>query len=342
MARNLLLPVMEARAKFYAQQWLSPDATDPATGKPRWGPKMVLVDMQKLAMKDAFDAIYGFMSEIMGKKPWAEFEKEFKKISSPRTDEVFAEQLKKHYAIDTNGNHIDGAIGSVRVGGRRIGTKIIEHEPIDGVRRRKRLGLSKEGNRELVHKIVPLDWPIYAGEEEERARNSGVADRIPGRVEAVLTTLMEDEAGALNTSIGEATARVGLDALLDELDSGTKGAVIEGYITPQAADPDAAATPTRLFKCNVTSTTVSFAAATDAGDPVTASCGSITDDSSAEASGTLLWCRGSSCNTLGVSLDAKIDGEAATSGADWTFNTLAIVTAATVSITSWTVSMPQS
>lgn len=341
MSRTLLVPVMKERAKFYAQQWLSPDATDPSTGKPRWGPKMVLVDMEKLAYKDTFDAIYAFMNDLMGKESWLDFEKKFKKIASPRTDEVFAAELKSRLAIDIDGNHIDGAIGTVVVSGRRVGTKIIEVEPVDSVRRRKRLDLPKS-SRETCHKIVPLDWPIYAGEEEERANKSSKVDRIPGRIEAVLTTLMEDEGGALNTSIGEATARVGLDALLDELDTGSKGGLIQGYITPQAADPDAAATSTKLFACNVTSTSVSFAAATDAGDPVTATCGAITDDTSADASGTLLWCRGSSANTLDTSLDAKIDGEAATSGADWTFNTLAIVAAATVSITSWTVSMPQS
>ena len=342
MSRELLIDVMEGRAKFYAQQWLSPDATDPSTGKPRWGPKMVLRDMQNLAMKDAFNAIYDFMSQYMGSKSWAEFEKEFKKIATPREDKVFAEELKTRLAIDMDGNHIDGAIGSVQVGGRRIGTRIVEVETMDSLYRRRRHGLPKEGNRQTMHKIVDHDWPVYAGEEMERANKSGVADRIPGIVEAQLTQLMEDERGALNTSVSAEAAIAGLDALVIRLDEGSQGATEQGRTTPQPADPDAAVTGTLLFSCNTTGTVTFIAPATDAGDPVTATANAISDDTSADATGTLLWMRASAANTASIILVSHIDGEAGTSGADWTFNTLAIVAAATVSITSWTVSLPQS
>ncbi|MCH8809732.1 MAG: hypothetical protein IH993_07875 [Proteobacteria bacterium] len=63
---------------------------------------------------------------------------------------------------------------------------------------------------------------------------------------------------------------------------------------------------------------------------------------SADATGTLGYCRASSSNAADTPLDDHIDGEAGTSGADWNFNTLSIVAGATVSATAWTVTLPES
>ncbi len=342
MSRNLNVAVLEDRAKFYAQQWLSPDVAAPITGKPRFGPKLVLRDMQNLAYKDEFDVVYANLNEYMGKKAWAEFETAFKKIATPREDKVLAEELKRRLAVDLDGNHIEGVIGSTTVGGRRIGTKIVEVEPIWSIQRRQAMGLPKEGHRQTIHKIVNHDWPVYAGEEEERSRDSGVADRIPGRIEAKLTAFMEDESGALNTRVSSEAVIAGLDALVIRLDEGTLGSLIVGYATAQATDPDTAVGgQTKLFSCVTTGTVTFIAPSTDAGGNALATANAITDDTSADATATLDWIRASASSSSLVALDDHIDGEADTSGSDWTFNTVAIVTAATVSITSWTCSLSE-
>ncbi len=62
----------------------------------------------------------------------------------------------------------------------------------------------------------------------------------------------------------------------------------------------------------------------------------------ADAAGTLGYCRASATNDGATPLDDHIDGEAGTSGADFNFNMLSIVSGATVSLTSWTVTMPES
>ena len=66
MSRKILTSVLEERAKFYAAQWLAPNGVDPSTGKPRWGPNLVLRDMENLAYKDEFDCVLANMRDYMG------------------------------------------------------------------------------------------------------------------------------------------------------------------------------------------------------------------------------------------------------------------------------------
>lgn len=146
---------------------------------------------------------------------------------------------------------------------------------------------------------------------------------------------------ALDTRISIAMAIAMLDPGLDLLDEGTLGVVIEGRSTPRPADPDAAVTGTLLFALNSDDGTT-FAGAVDDAPGALATAGVIDDDTSADATGTLAYVRASSANTLDTPLNDHIDGEAGTSGADFNFNTLEIVSGATVSLTSWTVTMPQS
>ena len=125
---------------------------------------------------------------------------------------------------------------------QRIGTQIIEVEAPDSIARRKRLGLDKTpANRELMHKITSLDWPIYAGEEDERIRpGGGAAEPIPGRLGNVVKTLLEDESGALNTSVSNESVLLGANALGDNIDEGTLGALVVGYGDTIAVDADTA------------------------------------------------------------------------------------------------------
>ncbi len=74
----------------------------------------------------------------------------------PRSDAVFHKLLADKLAIDPDGNHIPGKIGTVKHGGRVVG-KVVN---------------SKGQVKDAV-------WNTYAGEQEERDANSGVADPLP-------------------------------------------------------------------------------------------------------------------------------------------------------------------
>ena len=341
MTREFNAEVCAARGEYYAQQWLSRDEKGPK-GNPRFGPAMVLRDMHNLAYKDEYEVVMQGLRDNLGKGAWAKFEGAFKKIQKPREDKVFAEELKRRLAITPDGDHIEGVIGTVAVGGRRIGTQIIEVEAPDSIARRKRLGLPKTAeNRETRHKIVALDWPVYAGEEDERHAGSGVADPIPGPLGNAVKTFLEDESGALNTRVSNESILLGANAICDNVDEGTLGAIIVGYTTAQAVDPDTAiGAQVKLFTCTASAT--AFGVATDAAPGGLKTANAITDDTSADATNTLDWCRASSSSVADTALDDHIDGEADTTGSDWTFNTVAIVAGATVSITSWTCTLPES
>ncbi len=147
---------------------------------------------------------------------------------------------------------------------------------------------------------------------------------------------------ALNTRISNDAAILGLDALLDGFDVGSLGAVIQGRDGGQPADPDTAVSGNNLFTC--TCNTTAFAGATDGTGKATASASAITDDSEADFTATLGYCRASASSVTDTPLAGEdiMDGEAGTSSADWIFNTLSIVSGSTVSISSWVVELPES
>jgi hypothetical protein len=144
---------------------------------------------------------------------------------------------------------------------------------------------------------------------------------------------------ALNTRISNECAILACDAVVDNLDEGTAGATIQGRTGAQPADPDTIVSGTNLF--TMTASTIAFGAAVDNTGSARATAAAVTDDSSADATGTLGYVRASSSNAADTPLDDHIDGEAGTSGADWNFNTLSIVSGSTVSTTAWTVDMPE-
>lgn len=143
---------------------------------------------------------------------------------------------------------------------------------------------------------------------------------------------------ATNTRISNAAAIAACNAIVDLLDEGTGAATIRGRTGTQPANPDATESGTLLFTLTCSST--AFGAAADANPGGRATAASITDDTSADATGTLGYCRAGSIGAGGG--NAHIDGEAGTSGADFNFNTVSIVAGSTVSLTSWTVTMPES
>ena len=144
---------------------------------------------------------------------------------------------------------------------------------------------------------------------------------------------------ALNPRIANVIAILGLDAMLDGLDAGAGAAVIDGRDGAQPTDPDTVTSGTRLFALTMTAT--AFNGATDGTGKATAAADTIADDTSADATGTLGYCRIGSTTTPPTLIDDLIDGEAGVSGADYNFNTLAIVSGATVSMSALTIDLSE-
>lgn len=137
-----------------------------------------------------------------------------------------------------------------------------------------------------------------------------------------------------NTDISQAAAQAACNAIVDLIDGGPAAGYIEIRDGTKPANPDAAATGTLL--ATLTCSDPAFGNATLAG-PSVATANAITDDTNADASGTATWFR--AYDSVGT---AVIDGDvtATSGGGDLELDDTAIVLGGTVSITSWTVSMP--
>lgn len=302
------------------------------------GREWVMQNLYNLTFKDEFDHLVEGVKAHLGPKPLAEFEALAAKRFGPRSDRVFGDDLRFRLAVDPNGNHVHGAIGRVEIGRRFVGMRRVEVEHPGSIRFRKwaRDHGVDPGSRQTWLKTVPVYWPVYAGETEERLAGSPAPDPLPEGADPWPVT----HAFALNTRISNECALLACDAVVDNLDEGTGAAVIQGRTGAQPADPDTAATGTLLF--TLACSDPAFGDAADAAPGGQATASAITDDSSADATGMLGYCRASSTNDGATPLDDHIDGEAGTSGSDFNFNTVSIVAGATVSLTSWTVTMPES
>ena len=137
--------------------------------------------------------------------------------------------------------------------------------------------------------------------------------------------------------IANVCAKAIADTVDDQINIGSTAAVLDVRTGAQPADPDTAATGTLL--ATLTFSDPAFGAATDAnpGGLITASA--ITDDSSANATGTAGYFR---IRATGTGADDVADGECGTSGSDLNFNTVSITSGSTVSITSFTITAPES
>jgi len=141
---------------------------------------------------------------------------------------------------------------------------------------------------------------------------------------------------ANNIRIANLAARAAADAIVDRIDLDTPPGLIRIYDGAQPTDPDTAVGgQTKLAELVLSNP--AFGAATDGGPGGLATASAITDDSSADATGTAAWFR----MVTGTTFTAVIDGEVGTSGADINFNTVAFVISATISITSLTMTMPE-
>jgi len=314
--RPMNTATLDAAARDWAGQWFLPSQFSRTNAKVAIGGRdWVLQSFYNAHFKDEFDYLLKKFKAQLGPDALKEFDKVAAERFTPRDDAVLEQLLAEKLAVNPAGEKIPGAVGTVEIGTVRVGTHAVEVETPHSLQRRALLGLGKE-HRETHTVIRPKFARVFAGQEHL----FGV--------------------GAQNMNMAAVTAILGLDALLDDLDSGTGAAVIEGRSGAQPVDPDAATTGTLLF--SLVMTDPAFAGASDQADgTVQAAASAIADDTSADATATLGYCRVSSTNDSITPLDPKIDGEAGTSAADFNFNTVAIVSGATVSMTSYTVTLSQ-
>lgn len=310
MARQLDTSTLDAAARHYAGLFLA----DTGPKNRDW----VMAQFHNFTFKDEFDYIVDAMKQRLGRQPLADFNSLAALRFTHRLDSTFEELLASKLAIDPDGEHIPGRIGTTQIGQRVVGKR---HKVIE----------TAMGSRALIKDEY---WPLYAGEGHERAAGNpfNAADTLPPGSEPL-------PVGALNTRISNECAILAVDAIVDNLDEGTGAAILRGRTGAQPADPDTAATGTLLFTLTYSAT--AFGAGVDAGPGGRATANAVTDDSSADATGTVGYCRVSSTNDGATPLDDHLDGEAGTAGADFNFNTVAIVAGATVSLTSHTVTMPE-
>lgn len=326
-------PTLTAAAAFYAKQFELPTqrSVNPLHREFSGGRGFVLQEMHSFRYKDEFEFIKKSMRDILEPSRLKDFDRVALERFEPRRDDVFESLLSEWLAINPAGEHIAGKIGRVKIGGRVVGRK--------GQRvmvRDNRTFLSRlSGAKREIAIAVDDVWPIYAGEGEERIVGSGIADDLPEGAPGL-------PVGANNPQITNVAAIAMCDTLVDSFDGGAGAAIIQGYTTAQPAGADVAVSGQTLLFAIVMDDPAFGAAADGApGGVATAAGVPISDADGADATGTLSWCRASTTTTPPTPITTIMDGEAGTSSADYIFNTLAIVAAASVSITAMTVMVPE-
>ncbi len=320
MTRHLEYPTLDGAARHYAAEWMRPDRRTPS-GK-RWlgGQAYVLQDFHNFTFKDEYEYVLDGMRGWLGSRAIAEFEAAGKEHFSPRDDTVFAALLREKLAIDPNGNHIRGVIGTANIGTRIVG---LRHKLVK--------------TRHFGEILLPKNeyWPVYAGEPEERELGTSRPDELPKDAEPWPVDIVY----ANVTNISAELCIAALDRVTISLEEGSTAAEIRGRDGSQPADPDAAETGNLLFTLTMTDPNAFAGAVDDTDGSCSATAATITDDVSADFTATLGYCRFAA---TGTGLDDHIDGNATTDGTgatDW--NTLAIVSGSTVSMTSCVMGMSQ-
>ena len=141
-----------------------------------------------------------------------------------------------------------------------------------------------------------------------------------------------------NTKISNAAAKAACDSVVDLIDGGASAGTLKIYDGSQPADVDTAVS-TQTVLSEHTLNDPAFGDATDDSPGGKATANSVSDDSSANATGTASWFR-----VFDSDGNAIIDGDvtATGGGGDLELNSTSISAGATVSISSWTVTMPES
>jgi hypothetical protein len=144
-----------------------------------------------------------------------------------------------------------------------------------------------------------------------------------------------------NIKIANSEAISACDAVVDAIDDGTGAGKLRIFSGTQPTNADdTKGTGTLLAELTLNDPAFGNAADDNPGGKATANA--ISDDTSANASGTASWFRavtsGATASAAGI-----IDGDVGTTaGFDLNLDSTNIASGATVSVTSWTITMPES
>lgn len=318
--RDLDTATLDGAARDYAGHFLLQTQVHPRSGVPIYGRDWVMTSLYNAHFKDEFAYLVDGIRGNLGPKALKEFDAEASKRFTTRKDDVFHALLADRLAITPDGKSIPGKVGKVKGSAITLGFAYVK----------TRQGL-------LVPSIIHAD--VHVGETEDEAR-ARAEQHFAAEGIVVMPLALAPMVLALNPRLSNLTAKRACDAIVDSLDDGSGAAVIQGRTGAQPADPDTATSGTNLF--TLVCSDPAFGSAADANPGGRATASAVTSDSSADATGTLGYCRASSTNDSITPLTSHIDGEAGTSGADYTFNTLSIVSGAVVSLSSLTVTVPES
>lgn len=336
--RKLQTVTLVRAAERYAGEFPKATQKNRNTGRSIAGQGFVIEDLYRLTFRDVFDFIVAKVEDNLDQDNLEKFRRACADRFEPRRDDVFEKLLEEKLAINPAGEHILGKIGTTKIGSRVVGRYTKEIPKYDRPRFRDRLLFRSHGPlREMRLVAKRAYWPVYAGEIEEREAGSTAPDKLPEGAEPFTT--MPETFMANSPRISAESAIAACDAIVDRLDEGSTAATIRGRTGTQPADPDATETGTLLFTLTMQST--AFNAASDASPGGIATAATITSDTSADATGTIGYCR---AGATGTGADDHIDGSAGVSSGtfDFEFNTDAFVAGAAVTMTSFTVLMPQS
>lgn len=317
------------------------------------GPNYVMQCLRNATFKDEFEFLvndpdWGIKAHLP-KRQLEDFEKRAKEMFAPREDGVYVKLLEQKLAITPDGKHIDGAIGTTVVGRRpiRVAPTLVE-APWSLMRRRALInaGLVKgfHGPNRTDRETILLPrlqvWPVYAGEADERMFGSRRPDELP---EDAFPTLadgrMPGGVGANVTNISAEAAVEGLDTIVDKVDEGSTAANILLYDDTGTVpvDPDAGPNTNVLLGTLVCSDPA-FGAASDDTPGAISALDTVTDDSSADATGTA---ETAFINATGTGADSHFSLNAGVSDEAFLMNTTAVVSGATLSVTSGSATLPQ-
>jgi hypothetical protein len=140
---------------------------------------------------------------------------------------------------------------------------------------------------------------------------------------------------ATDPQCSQTAAQSALDALLALINAGTPPGKIKIYTGSPPSNVEAAATGTLLATLTFSNTAFQAAVAITSPRGARATANAITSDTNAAATGTAGYFRAT--NAAGT---AVLQGTCGTSNADMILNTTSIVAGATVSCSSYTVTLP--
>ncbi len=327
MHRTLNTATLDMAAQAWVGQWYAPTVWSKIVGDRAIGGRdWVAQSFHNADYMDEFDYLYKRFIVELGPTAKADFLATTGDMFTRRNEADFEEVLARKLAINPAGEHIKGMVGTGICGQRLAGMHTIEVETRESLAYRRRMKLDKSHRRTYL-KVVPNRIDIYQGEFEEHGHQN-------------LADFIRDQSGATVMNIDFATANAALNAVVDSVDGGGGNATIDIRSGAQPVDPDSAATGTRAAALVMAAT--AFGASADQSDgTVDAAAAAISDSTAETATQTAGYFVVGTTATAPTLSDQMISGEVGTSGADMNFNTVAFVSGATVSLTSYVITMSQ-